>query len=421
MANPLNLQPTTVTISNRFDGPNFVNGLAIQSASYTVVSPTRARLEFQGGFNPAITYVQIVEGTGFGIDADGRYTGTVTGYVGFEKGAAENRWRFDDLDTGLDRLNTLAADPDVTFQDLLLIPLVYRFVGAGFDDVFITGSFDDVARGFAGDDNFDGLTGDDVLIGGDGDDLLTGGGDDDRLNGGADEDALFGGDGEDLLFGGEGEDRLFGGDGSDIVRGGADRDRLRGGDGSDTLYGGGGGDRIAGGAGSDIGYGGGGADAMSGEAGGDTLEGGDGDDRIDGGEGTNFLFGERGSDGLVSGSGSDQLFGGGGADRLAAGGGADFVVGGFGDDRLSANAPGGAGDDAVDTFIFEGAFGRDVVTDFEVGLDGILFAVGIGPGDVTTRAFGDNVRVDVDLLEGQSIVLRGVADSFDPAIDISFA
>ena len=137
MARELDFQRVKITISNHFEGPNFVNGLAKQDASYTVVSDTRARLEFAGGFDSDVTYVQIVSGTGFGIDANGRYTGVVESYIAFEKGNRANGWSFENLDTSLDRLNTLASDPGVSFEDLLLIPLEYEFVGAQFDDVFI--------------------------------------------------------------------------------------------------------------------------------------------------------------------------------------------------------------------------------------------------------------------------------------------
>ncbi len=174
MASGLDFERVTVRISNHFDGPNFVNGLAKQSGTYTILSETQAVLSFAGGFDTAITYVQVVEGEGFGLNADGRYTGTVHAYTGFEEANPANRWRFENLDTSLDRLNTLASDPAVTFQDLLLIPLEYEFVGAQFDDVFIMGSFDDIGYGFGGNDNFDGLSGDDMLFGHAGSDLLTG-------------------------------------------------------------------------------------------------------------------------------------------------------------------------------------------------------------------------------------------------------
>jgi Ca2+-binding RTX toxin-like protein len=402
MATGLDLQRTTIRISNHFDGPNFVDGLAVQNASYTIVSDELARLEFQGGFDSAITYVQLVHGSGFGISAGGRYTGTVDSYLGYEKDNPGNHWTFENLDTSLDRLNTLVSDPEVTFQDLLLIPLTYDFVGAQYDDVFICGSFDDVAYGFAGNDNYDGLSGDDVLFGQSGSDLLTGG------------------DGADRLFGGTGDDFLFGGRGDDVLRGQRGDDVLRGGAGTDLILGGAGNDRASGGAGDDILLGQRGADVLSGNGGGDTLRGGAGSDRVNGGGGTNFLYGDSGNDTLVSGGGSDQLFGGTGADRLASGAGADFLLGGAGDDILSGNtSAAGTADKAADSFIFEAAFGSDVITDFETGFDGILLAAGIEASDVSTETIGDDVLVSVDFLGTQSILVRGVAGDFDPLIDIA--
>jgi hypothetical protein len=78
-------------------------------------------------------------------------------------------------------------------------------------------------------------------------------------------------------------------------------------------------------------------------------------------------------------------------------------------------------DDADDTFIFEAAFGADVITDFEIGFDGIVLAAGITAGDVTTRVTGDDVVVEVDFLGPQTITVLGAADLFDPGIDIQIA
>jgi Ca2+-binding RTX toxin-like protein len=422
MATGLDFQRVTVRIFNHFEGPNFVNGLAKQTSSYEILSDDRARLEFAGGFDSSVTYVQIVEGEGFGIDANGRFTGTIDSYFAFEKDTPENGWRFDNLDTTLDHLNTLASDSAVTFEDLLLIPLEYDFVGAEFDDVFICGSFDDIARGRAGDDNFDGLDGADSLFGHVGADVLTGGGGDDLLAGGRDADLVIGGSGADEIRGGDGRDVLRGGTGADRIEGGRGGDAMHGGHGSDALLGGAGSDRVHGGNGSDSVSGQEGDDVLLGQRGGDTLLGGEGDDRLAGGAGTNVLFGQRDSDRLTGGSGSDQLFGGSGADRLSSGTGADFLIGGTGDDTLAANAPGsGAGDKAVDTFIFEAAFGDDLVADFEVGFDGIVLAAGITEADVTTSVAGEDVLVSVDFLGTQTILVQGVASLFNPDIDLLFA
>jgi hypothetical protein len=92
------------------------------------------------------------------------------------------------------------------------------------------------------------------------------------------------------------------------------------------------------------------------------------------------------------------------------------------DDLLSGNTTSaGFADDAVDTFIFEAAFGTDVITDFEIGLDGIVLAAGITADDVTTRVAGDDVVVEVDFLGPQTITVLGAADLFDPGIDIQIA
>jgi Ca2+-binding RTX toxin-like protein len=422
MATGLDFPRTTVRIFNHFEGPNFVNGLAIQNNSYTIIDSEHAMLEFAGGFNDGITYVQIVEGEGFGLDANGRYTGIVTGYLGYEKGTPENHWTFQGLDTSLDRLNTLVADPAVTFQDLLLIPLTYTFLGAEFDDVFINGSFDDIARGYGGDDNFDGLAGADSLYGNAGDDLLTGGDGDDLLAGGGGDDVLLGGRGNDAIRGLDGNDRIDGGEGDDAIAAGSGDDSVEGGAGGDAIDGGSGGDSLDGGDGDDSVSGQAGNDTLVGGSGGDTLDGGLGHDLIRGEAGANLLYGRLGDDVLAGDSDSDQLFGGRGADRLGAGTGADFIIGGAGDDTLSGNVPvSGAGDLAADTFLFEAAFGHDVITDFEIGFDGIELAAGITAADVSTETLGEDVLVTVAFLGTQTILVENVAALFNPQIDILIA
>jgi Ca2+-binding RTX toxin-like protein len=421
MASGLDFPRVTVRISNHFEGPNFVNGLAKQQNSYTIIDPEHAMLTFRGGFNDAITYVQIVEGTGFGRDANGRYTGTVTGYVAHEQGAPENGWSFSSLAVGLDRLNTLVSDPAVTFGDLLLIPLEYEFIGARYDDVYICGSFDDIALGFNGNDNFDGLSGSDRLFGHHGNDLLTGGDGNDVLNGGRDDDTLLGGRGDDTAYGLHGDDLLSGGSGNDLLYGGIGDDDASGGAGSDTINGQDGDDAVDGGAGDDSLAGGRGDDTIVGGSGGDTIDGGAGADRIEGNDGTNVLYGRGGADVLVAADGSDQLFGGRGGDILVSAAGADFVDGGVGDDTLSGNDPvTGAGDDAADTFIFEAAFGHDVVTDFEIGFDALLLAGGITSDAVSTTVAGEDVLVTVDHLGVQTILVEDAAALFNPVIDIMY-
>lgn len=440
MSAGLDLQTVTVTIQGEFFGPDFVRGLALQSDSFDIVSDTMATLQFTAGFNTDITLQQIVIGTGFGYDEDaGRYTGRVVGYYAYEIENPSNGWTFSNLNVSLDVLNNNATNPNVTFPDLLVVPLQYKYVGGEFSDTYILGSFDDIAYGYAGDDQFTGLTGDDtiygaggsdILAGNDGNDYLSGGNGRDKLfgGGGADEldggdgaDEMYGGDGDDALDGGEDNDILFGGSGGDFISGGDGEDLIRGGADSDVVLGGANADEIYGGGGDDELYGNGGQDVIRGGDGSDVIRGGGGNDEIYGGAGTNFLYGDGGNDSLTGNSGTDQLFGGDGDDVLSAMGASDFVNGGLGDDTLSANTPGG--DFASDTFIFEGRFGNDTITDFEVGFDSIVFAIGIEDGDVTTHIQGEDVllRVDVDLTaEAQTVLLLGVAETFDLAVDVYF-
>lgn len=455
MDSGIDLTRTLIKIEGDFEGPNFVRGLALQHNTYTVTSDTTAILKFRGGFDHSMRIVQEVYGTGFAINEDtGRYEGIVTGYHGYDYDNPENGWTFSELDVPLDTLNENASNPDVTFGDLLLIPLLYGYTGAEYGDIYIFGSFDDWGLGLGGDDRFTGLTGDDSLYGMQGADTLLGNDGNDELIGGRDEDVLAGGDGndfldggrhDDLLIGGSGNDTILGGTGDNTIKGGGGddlivteggRDRIDGGAGSDTIDAGAGEDNVQGGAGADVVsagddddrvYGGRGDDSLSGDDGNDTLSGadggdslygGDGDDVLNGGGGTNFLFGDDGDDILRGDDGTDELFGGNGNDTLASGTAADYVVGGLGDDRISANGGAPGGDLAVDNLIFEGAFGNDVITDFEVGFDSIRFGPLIRPGDTTVTTQNDNVLVEVDGFG--SILVQGVATTFDSNIDLIF-
>jgi hypothetical protein len=196
------------------------------------------------------------------------------------------------------------------------------------------------------------------------DDILNGTGGDDTLNGRAGDDTLFGRGGDDVLSGGAGNDHLFGGPGDD---------RLSGRAGDDYLSGGSGDDRLSGGAGDD------------------ELHGGAGDDQLSGGAGDDQLFGGSGDDVLQGGAGDDHLSGGTGDDVLSGGPGDDVLNGGAGDDILT----GGPGHD---TFVFNGDFGSDTITD-------------LGKGDVIDlTAFSDITHLsDLDISEvnGDTVITVG--------------
>lgn len=188
----------------------------------------------------------------------------------------------------------------------------------------------------------------------------------DTLGGQDGDDSITGGAGDDRLIGRGGSDSISGDDGNDLIRAGGGNDLLDGGDGDDVLWDGGGADRHFGRLGDDL---------LVGRDGADTLFGGDGFDRIYGG------------------LDSDELSGGGGRDFVFGGADNDLIFGGEGDDKLT----GGEGEDV---FVIEPGSGRDVIRDFEPGVDtidltaldlGISFAhlriVGMGPH--TWVAFGN--------------------------------
>ena len=190
------------------------------------------------------------------------------------------------------------------------------------------------------------------LIGSDGNDRLTG---DDSLDGGDDDDIIYGGAGTDIMGGGDGDDWLCGGQGQG--------DWLVGGDGDDRLYGG-------------DGY----ADVLIGGAGADVLNGGAGFYDVasyawGASEGViiNLNTGENsgGDDVLTSADFGGLLYGGEGNDTLQGGGGVSHMNGGDGADKFVIT---------IDRFFNPeiyggGAYFADTVSDFEDGIDMLVFDV----------------------------------------------
>ena len=270
----------------------------------------------------------------------------------------------------------------------------------------VTSTENDTITGDASDNVIDGGIGNDMINGGDGADTLDGGAGSDTLNGGAGNDVLNGGALTDTLNGGDGDDTLSGGYGTDTLDGGAGFDvasydgfngtvtvsllnpgvaqatgpagtdtlinieGLSGGAFNDILRGSTGANTIDGLAGSDKLFGFGGDDVMDGGAGNDNVQGGAGDDTLSGSGGRDTLLGGAGADDLMGGSENDQLRGGDGGDTLTGGGGRDVLIGG------SFTGGGFPGDGAADTFVFlavsdssTGGANRDIIRDYEVGLD----------------------------------------------------
>jgi hypothetical protein len=131
-------------------------------------------------------------------------------------------------------------------------------------------------------------------------------------------------------------------------------------------------EKAIGGDGDDRIYGNASANELQGGAGLDQLYGFGGNDIIRGGDDGDFLVGGTGNDELHGGLDGDSCFGEAGNDILLGEGGEDFLVGGAGRDRLEGGAD-------LDRFYFGstldspvGATKRDVIGDFEQGVDVIV-------------------------------------------------
>ncbi|MEM9872983.1 MAG: endonuclease/exonuclease/phosphatase family protein [Pseudomonadota bacterium] len=165
-------------------------------------------------------------------------------------------------------------------------------------------------------------------------------------------------DDEDLiLFASRGDVVQTGAGGDDVLVGSDRADVLSGSDGDDVLTGNERGDLLNGDGGDDVAFGGVGSDTINGGTGEDRLFGERGNDVVDGGDGNDDVFGGVGRDTVLGGAGDDALDGGTGADTLDGGEGNDVITGGEG----------------ADTFEFGGGFGVDVILDFTVGVDALVF------------------------------------------------
>jgi Ca2+-binding RTX toxin-like protein len=214
------------------------------------------------------------------------------------------------------------------------------------------------------------------LTGGGGSDTLMGRGGDDLLDGGSQIDtasyaeaaagvvvdlgiagAQQTGDGVDILIGIE---SLTGSAFADTLKGDSGDNQLRGGGGNDTLMGRAGHDVLDGGDGVDTAsYAEASAAAMVDLGNGGPQNTGDGADVL---VNIENLVGSSFSDTLIGNTGANALSGGGGNDLLTGGLGRDTLAGGAGGDVFDVNAP---AESAM------GVSARDVIIDFQRGLDDI--------------------------------------------------
>ncbi len=216
----------------------------------------------------------------------------------------------------------------------------------------------------------------------------------------------------DNLIGTDLADLIFGGAGNDTIDGGAGNDKLAGEEGNDTFLGGAGADSMSGGTGIDTVDYSNSHDAVTvslrsgtgsgGDAQGDTLGGIENligsnnphqSDRLTGDSGNNVLDGRNGSDFLFGSDGNDTLIGGQGSDTMSGGADADTFV--------FSSLQGWGGGTGLD--------GRDVITDFQVGVD-VLEFTGNGINSLEQLSFAEvgNDTVISYGYHGSSITLVGV-------------
>ncbi|MEM0906115.1 MAG: calcium-binding protein [Pseudomonadota bacterium] len=204
---------------------------------------------------------------------------------------------------------------------------------------------------------FDGSRADDHVIGGTGDDTLTGSLGNDTLNGGEGADTLIGENGDDTYIIDNAGDVINDNSSNTIETVFASINyRLRNALDNLTLTGSASDDLI--GRGNNV------DNIIIGDDGDNTLSGRGGEDTVSGGGGRDRISGNAGSDSLDGDGGNDSITGGSGRDTINGGLGSDTLNGGTGRDLLS-------GDEGNDVFRFNDAFGRDEITDFEVGSDRI--------------------------------------------------
>lgn len=277
-------------------------------------------------------------------------------------------------------------------------------------------SFDNIegiyGTGFADTMSAAGTTSGVVIDGAGGNDNLVGGSGADMLSGGAGDDTLSGGEGNDTLSGGTGGNELFG-------EGGSDTFLFSHGDGSGMIFGGESGSDVdvlqLSGPGAQITW----LDwgAASATYTGDTasmyfteIERVNGTDAADTFNATEALT-------------EVTLDGGGGADTILGSAFGDSLLGGAGNDRLT----GAAGNDSLvtglgaDTIVMADGAGSDVITDFNLSLNGGLTidqldVSGLHDGTrapVTVRdvTVGDDGLGNARLIfpDGTSVTLAGVA------------
>lgn len=337
-------------------------------------------------------------------------------------------------------------------------------LGGEGDDDLNGGSGNDVVEGGLGNDAINDDSGNDKLSGGDGNDVIDGGSGVDQISGDAGDDTLNGGDANDVMNGGDGNDTVVGDKGDDQMIGGLGDDVLDwdDGDGNDVMSGNEGRDTIevdgsvskgdnfvlgknaegkafferVGLDGQPVDVTNGGFNLtvdtaeifdVSGDVGNDTFiindlsNTGVEEIQFDGGEGNDLLDGRNTSTHIVAngGNGDDTLIGGSGTIQVAGANGAVVTLG----DTLT----GGAGKDkfqfSTDPFLGvtpgQNSNKPDVITDYEIGVDQLVFdkqkfglnELKFQKGDVTQLAGDSNLLVLEGKFAAAGVAAKAIADN----------
>lgn len=164
-------------------------------------------------------------------------------------------------------------------------------------------------------------------------------------------------------------------------------------------------------------------DRINAFSGDDWIQAGLGDDSVWGSHGNDWIRGdddyasEGGDDMLYGGPGDDLIFGQGGSDRLFGGTDNDRLVGGDGDDLLRGSLGFDVltGDGGSDSFVLAAGEGTDIITDFEIDSDILIFYTGITSDTVsfsqldnnTAISFGDETLAILNGINVDNLVAAG--------------
>lgn len=165
------------------------------------------------------------------------------------------------------------------------------------------------------------------------------------------------------------------------------------------------------------------SDRINGFGGDDWIQAGLGDDFVWGGHGNDWIRGDDdyttdgGNDMLYGGPGDDLILGHGGSDRLFGGTEDDRLVGGEGDDLLRGSLGYDilTGDGGSDSFVLAVGEGTDIITDFEIEFDTLVFYTGITSDTVsitqldgnTALSFGDETLAILNGVNADDLMAAG--------------